>query len=379
MDDYIVEHNNEHRWNENIGELNYIPESNDNIYKIKDNTVYIFYTKRFGRMDFSRLNSNECKMACKIILYLATSARPYVRNSKLDTAFIDSQICPFCYQLFEGKEVVELYCTRNISVYSCVECFRTVDCNQYKQYYYDFSLLKPKNLTNIELIKFFDNQLIFYYSIHKYVDDFDYASIINIPWYQEVGNQDGPCKLCHKNEKYLYPTCRDCMDHCNIKTPQNNLFGDMFPLLCQSCRKVKKFKLSICKDCHDMCLVDFYSKIFTKYLCLKNNNDVINILPNDCIMLICNKLISVELKTVDKEKDDEKLFNNNITFSSISLPKNPKVDPNVDDDTYLEIYNNIINEEDNYGDDNNDELTLNPSDDDDDYEINYDDFEDLSS
>lgn len=208
------------------------------------------------------------------------------------------------------------------------------------------------------MVKKLKSNLLYFYSVKQHYDDFFYIKLTTPRWYQISDNK--LCQLCHKNTK------RDLL-------PSTGLLS------------IGKSYLMECEECHQFSL-DQYSIIYmkSKYLDLILNKN----LPFDIIYYILKHYIT--LINIDKscfvnyyeninKKDDDIIINNNNDNEIIddSIKNNYLVE--VNDDLYLEIYHNIINNNDNndnivYNNDDNDLINYNECTDD---ECDLTDFDDI--
>jgi hypothetical protein len=327
--DYIKDENNEYIWNSDkiitTHDEKIINLKNDNIYLIKDNIVYIFYIKiyKLSNHKISKVNFDLFETRNEVLLSL------YLKNSweiKYDQYHYNKieKCCEFCFNM--SKDIALIIST---DIIICRNCLLV---RKEKNYYINDRLLKSTNNNNIELVKKIGNNLIYFYSIQQFCDDFCYMRLLNPRWYQILKTKS--CQLCHKNDKL--------------------------------------HKLE-CQECHQFSL-NQYSIILMKARYFK--------LVDDLQFDVINVILKYYIKLIDFNKRDFINYYDQINCINYcdEINKNIEINTNVNidikndydmDDIYLEIYNNIINNDEYINDDSD---LIDPNSDDECDLTNYDDI-----
>jgi hypothetical protein len=336
--DYI----DEYSWNGdkiiNACDEKIINLKNDNMYLIKDNIVYIFYIKiyKLSNHKISRPEADfdlfETRNELLLSLYLKNSweikYKQYYYN-KIE------KCCEFCFNM--TKDITHIIFA---DILICKNCLLT---RREKNYYINNRLLKSTNNINIELVRKIGNNLIYFYSIQQFCDDFNYMRLLNPRWYQILKTKS--CQLCRKNDKLHILDKLECLECHQFSLNQYYIIlmkARYFKLVNDLHFDVINFILK-----YYITLIDFDKRDFINYY------DQINCIGNEINEI--NKNIEVDINTNIKNEDE--------------------------DDIYLEIYNDEYIDDENINDINNDEYINNddldlidPNSDDECDLTNYDDY-----
>lgn len=193
-------------WNElNIGN---VIDPLDNVYQIKNDKVYIFYSNRYkipdciGDLEQFK-NSHDLRLA---LIFSGFKFIPdfYKYTNKSNFSCL---MCLNC-NVKGGAWKLNIY---KFPITICKKCYKNTNS---KPDYFLPNVEKDKynNITYPDYVKSYNGFLGYFYSISQKTESVNYIGLLNQHWFNITS--DDVCQWCKHHEKYFRSACLQCYNFC---------------------------------------------------------------------------------------------------------------------------------------------------------------------